>query len=171
MPAVHIHPFIVHFTIALFSASVLFDFIALLRRNEKLHFVGWWNLLLAGISVVFAVGSGLWTKSQVVIPASAETTLDTHQTIALVVAGFILGLLFWRIGLRGGFPHRQKFIYGLVALIAVIFLFSGSYYGGKLVFEKGVGVEIQTRQDTEPLPQKQENPKQRPGDEFMPEKK
>ncbi|GAB4366269.1 MAG: hypothetical protein Kow0042_06050 [Calditrichia bacterium] len=43
-----LHPFFVHFLIALFSVGVLMDIIGLVSKDSRFHFVAWTHLLVAG---------------------------------------------------------------------------------------------------------------------------
>jgi len=137
----NIHPYTVHFTIALFLSSVLFDILGFWRKNTRLHIAAWFNLLLAGVATIFSVISGLWEKRQVPIPQSAQEVLDIHQTSAILIAICILGLAFWRIGSREKLPLNKEPLYLIIAAMGVVFLLTGAYFGGKLVYSYGVGVK------------------------------
>ncbi len=53
------HVVLIHFPIALFISAVAFDYLAQWRKNEALAAAVYFNLLLAAISTVPAVASGL----------------------------------------------------------------------------------------------------------------
>ena len=53
------HPVIVHFPIALFFASVLFEILAISRRQPTLSAVAYYNLLGAALSLPFVIATGL----------------------------------------------------------------------------------------------------------------
>jgi Predicted membrane protein (DUF2231) len=53
------HPVIIHFPIALFIASLAFDFLAIWRRNPALATVAYYNLLAAAVMTPMAIASGL----------------------------------------------------------------------------------------------------------------
>src|SRR5258708_19441912 len=56
------HPVIVHFPIALFIASAVFDILAIWRKQPILAAVGYFNLVGAAISIPFAIAPrlGAW---------------------------------------------------------------------------------------------------------------
>jgi len=135
-----IHPVTVHFTIALFTISILFDLIGMITRNEKWHQAGWYNLIFAGVASLFSILTGLIDSNQLQLQGEAARTLETHKTVAFIISAIILGCLFWRITHRGKFPHQNKLIYFAVSLIGILVLIYGSYQGGKLVYQYGVGV-------------------------------
>ena len=53
------HPVIVHFPIALFIASAVFDILAIWRKQPILAAVGYFNLVGAAISIPLAIATGL----------------------------------------------------------------------------------------------------------------
>jgi len=53
------HVVLIHFPIALFITAVVFDYIAQWRKNRTLAAAAYFNLLLAAISTVPVVASGL----------------------------------------------------------------------------------------------------------------
>ncbi|MEJ2634207.1 MAG: DUF2231 domain-containing protein [Calditrichia bacterium] len=163
-----LHPAVVHFAIALFLVSLLFDVIGDLIGNNKFHSAAWLNLIFAGIAAVAAVLSGLWAKSRAFIPPEARDTLNVHQLMAFFIAGVILILLFWRINAKGLLPAKGKAFYYLISLVGLGLLIIGAYHGGKLVYHYGVGVRSTVEQPK--IPEKPQKNRQRPGDEFVPGK-
>ena len=135
-----LHPFLVHFVIALFTISVLLDVLGFLSARDKFHFTAWINLLGAGIAVLLAVGSGLLEESQITIPDLAKDTFDSHKTTAFITAVIILFLVFWRLGLKNRLNRSQKWLYILIALVGLVSLYIGAYQGGKLVYKHGLGI-------------------------------
>ncbi len=154
----NIHPYTVHFTIALFLSSVLFDILGFWRKNTRLHVAAYFNLLLAGMATLFSVITGLWEKSRVPIPREARELLDIHQTLAILIAVCILGLLFWRIGSREKLPMNKEPLYLISAVVGVIFLLIGAYFGGKLVYSHGVGVKTVKIEKTMPVREEPRKP-------------
>ncbi len=136
-----LHPFTVHFTIALFSASILLDLWGYWRKKDNFRFAGWINLLLAGIAAVFSVGTGLLAESRVDIPAEAAQIFNIHETLAFVIAGGILALLFWRIAARGLLPAKFQKLYLVSGILVWLLVVGGAFFGGKLVYQYGVGVK------------------------------
>ena len=135
-----LHPFLVHFVIALFIVSIVLDFAGWILKNEKLLLTGWINLILTALAVLPAIFSGLWEKNRLDFSTPVLHTLDTHQTLAFISAGIILALFFWRLGMKGQLVEKVKILYWIISLTGLISLLSGAYYGGKLVYQYGVGV-------------------------------
>ena len=144
MTQLPIHPVTVHFTIALFTISILFDLIGTITRNDKWHQAGWYNLIFASVASLLSILTGLIDSNHLQLQAEAARTLDNHKTSVFVISTIILGCLFWRIALKGSFPYLQKLIYFGISLFGFLVLIYGSYQGGKLVYQYGAGVHSST---------------------------
>jgi len=168
MTQLPIHPVTVHFTIALFTISILFDLIGMITRNEKWHQAGWYNLIFAGIASLISVFTGLIDSNQLHLQSEAAATLDTHKTAAFIISAMILGCLFWRITFKGNFPHRRKLVYFGIVIFGFLVLVYGSYQGGKLVYQYGIGVHSPMSSE-EQLEEDSKNPVVKPPDDlFLP---
>lgn len=139
----HLHPTIVHFTIALYTTSVIFDLLWYIKKNDKFRIVSWYNLIIAGISGILSVQSGLLAEENIIISEAGKEIFETHENLAFVVIITLLAQLFWRIGLRGKMPDKYLFLYYVIGLIGISSIISTAYYGGKMVYELGVGVKAQ----------------------------
>ncbi len=136
-----IHPIINHFTIALFSASVVLDLVAKISLNERLHYVAWVNLLLAGTATTLSVISGLIAANTVSHNHQVHELIHTHQTIGYFVLASVLLLLIWRIALKGKYPIKASLLYLIIGLTSLGFMLTTAYYGGEMVFKHGVAVK------------------------------
>lgn len=136
------HPVAVHFTIALFVVSVIFDFLGLILKKKQFYVAAWYNLFLAGIACLLTILPGLIEEAQITVNAAAVDTFNTHKTLAFFISVVIFVLLFWRISLKGQSPLKFKFFYFIISLLGIILLMIGSYQGGKLVYQYGTGVRV-----------------------------
>src|SRR6266480_4016475 len=105
------HPVIVHFPIALFIASAVFDILAIWRKEPVLAAVGYFNLVGAAITVPFAIATGLAAWQWQLEGATLKGNLRLHLVFALTTAAFIL-LLSWkrsRLRSRGEAPRAMYF--------------------------------------------------------------
>jgi uncharacterized membrane protein len=66
--AAPLHPILVHFSVALTAASVLFDFASLLLDRASLADAGWWTLALSAVVTVGTVATGV--RSRLRLPDS-----------------------------------------------------------------------------------------------------
>jgi uncharacterized membrane protein len=106
------HPVMVHFPIALFIASVVFDILAIWRKQPILATVGYFNLVGAAITVPFAIATGLGAWRWQLEGATLKGNLRLHLICALTSAAFILSLCWKRSRLRakGQSPRVSYFV-------------------------------------------------------------
>ena len=79
------HPVIVHFPIALFIASAVFDILAIWRKQPILATVGYFNLVGAAISIPFAIATGLGAWQWQLEGATLKGNLRLHLICALLL--------------------------------------------------------------------------------------
>ena len=115
------HPVIIHFPIALFIASVLFEFLAIWRKNPVFASVAYYNLVGAAISLPFAIATGLGAWRWQLEGATFKGNLRLHLIFALTSASLILFLCWMRSRLRakGISPHIAYFAVTLLALMLI----------------------------------------------------
>src|SRR5258708_34599192 len=89
------HPVIIHFPIALFIASAVFDILAIWRKEPVLAAVGYFNLVGAAITVPFAIATGLAAWQWQLEGATLKGNLRLHLIFALTTAALIV-CLYWK---------------------------------------------------------------------------
>ncbi|MBI4583542.1 MAG: DUF2231 domain-containing protein [Planctomycetes bacterium] len=136
----YLHPPIVHFTIALVAASVLFDLLGVLLGKDSLHAAAWWNLLAGTIAVILTVATGLLAERAAEHDEAAHGVLEVHKAIGLTALAMTLALFTWRAFAKGRLPRRLRALYLLVSVLTMGTVLAGGYFGGELVFGHGVGV-------------------------------
>jgi len=143
--AFELHPFIVHFPVALTMVAAIYDVGRWIFDRERLLAAGFWGgssplLVMAFLGAIAAVASGLVAEPTETTPVVNEL-IEAHELLAFVASGLLAVLTFWRVGLRGTFPRKWGFLYlTLMVTVAVVIGF-GSYFGGQMVFTHGVGVD------------------------------
>src|ERR1043166_6767434 len=88
------HPVIIHFPIALFIASIVFEVMAAWRKQPVLETVAYYNLLAAALTIPFAIATGLGAWHWQLEGAAIKGNLRLHMICALTSALLIL-LLTW----------------------------------------------------------------------------
>ena len=136
----NIHPVLVHFTIALFSASVIFDILGHITKRESLKSAGWWNLCFATVAAIPTVITGLVAKDSLPHTDEAHSLMETHETLGLILLGTIIVLFVWRSFNRGSLPIRLTYLFLLLGVAGLGIMITGGYYGGEMVYRCGVGV-------------------------------
>lgn len=135
----HIHPILVHFPIALFISALGLEMLAFAFKRERLQDVAWINFILAVLITPFVVMTGLWEVRHLRL---SHRIADIHKIFAFWTWGLssILAIGLWLIKKRLSKKLFKIFFFVSLILIAVLVSISG-YYGGRLVYEYGVGVE------------------------------
>lgn len=110
------HPVIVHFPIALFIASAIFEALALWRKQPAFASVAYYNLLGAALSIPFTVATGLAAWQLQFEGAPLKGNLRLHLVFAVTTATIILVLFWKRFRLR---KNNQSPRIGYFALMAV----------------------------------------------------
>lgn len=133
-----LHPKLVHFPIALFVTALGFEIFALLFRKERLHQTALYIFVVAVFMSVGVVFSGIGEQNRLHLN---HPLLNQHRLLALWTMGLSLGALpvFWisKVFLQKYF----RFIFFIILLMVVGFVSFTAHYGGRLVYEYGVGVE------------------------------
>src|SRR2546430_11777405 len=99
--AVHAqHPVLIHFPIGLFIASVVFDLLAVWRKQPILAAVAYYNLLGAALTLPLAIATGLGAWQWQLEGATLKGNLRLHMICAVTSALLIFFLCWMRLRLR-----------------------------------------------------------------------
>lgn len=135
-----IHPMLVHFPIALLSAAVLFDLLAVRWRPEEFRTTSFCTLVLGLAGGLASVISGHMAEEAVEHTGLPEQVLEIHEKLGFATFWLFGGLLGLRLAeWFGWIAERPPLRIGL-GLGAVVVLLVASYYGGSLVYDYGAGV-------------------------------
>ncbi len=135
-----IHPMLVHFPIALLSASVLFELLAQRWRQEECRVAGLYTLVLGLAGALVSVASGAMAEEAVEHSGVPERILEIHETLGFATFWMFAGLLGLRVSTWLGWIRERPLVSLVLGLVGVAVLFVSSYYGGSLVYEYGAGV-------------------------------
>ncbi len=136
-----VHPIIDHFTIALFTISVIFEIVGRMLKRDGLIYAAYWSLAFATFSVIVSYVSGMLAEQGTYIYPIAKDIAELHEMLGLVTLIFIVGLFLWRLFIRDNLANKLRWLYITVSVIALAALFVTSYYGTLLVYEHGAGVK------------------------------
>ncbi len=137
-----IHPMLVHFPIALLSASVFFEVLALRWRPEECRTAGLYTLVLGVAGAVVSVVSGAIEEEAVEHSGVPEWVLEIHESLGFATLWIFVGLLALRLAVRFGWLREARSISMVLGITGVIVLLVASYYGGSLVYEYSAGVMV-----------------------------
>jgi len=126
------HPAIVHFPIALYYVSLLFDLLAWRRQDRILAAAAKFNLILAAISSLFSVATGLLAWQFAYGGVALQGMILYHLVFGIVTAVGILAMCWMRTRKSVGnnlVPGKFYLAFGLV--LAVVVMITG-HLGGNL---------------------------------------
>jgi len=139
------HPLLVHFPIALLVTAFLVDIIALgFRRISFLPRTSTILYILGALGAVAAVVSGESAAETVDVTGQAISILNDHEEVGelamkyYLVYGALRVALWWWLKFRLAIWIPLSVIGG----VGLIPLYQASSFGGRLVYEQGVGVAM-----------------------------
>ena len=94
------HPVIIHFPIALFITSAVFELLAVWRKQPLFATVAYYNLLGAALTLPLAIATGLGAWRWQLEGATLKGNLRLHLVLALTTAAIIIALYWKRFRLR-----------------------------------------------------------------------
>jgi uncharacterized membrane protein len=125
------HPVIIHFPIALFIASVVFELLALWRKQPALAAVAYYNLLGATITLPLAIATGIGAWRWQLEGAALKGNLRLHLFCALTSALLIFFLCWMRSRLRTN-GISPRIVYFVVTVLALMLITLTGHLGGIL---------------------------------------
>jgi uncharacterized membrane protein len=129
VPSNGFHPAIVHFPIALFLAGIFLDFLGLVRNNKSLLLAGWYNLVMAAVTALGGVTSGLFAFWIMKMPLDSVKTHLILAAVGTVIMWILVGL---RAGKHENMSKSLRAIYIVVALIGAGIIAYAGHIGGIL---------------------------------------
>jgi uncharacterized membrane protein len=135
------HPIFVHFTIALTSASLIFDALGFFLNKASLTAAGGWTLVASAVMTLMTISTGLTSSTRAPIEeGEARSFLRAHMALGLIFFGLLLAITFWRVSLwQNGRGVSWLYLISLAA-VSLVMTMQG-YLGGELVYRYGVEVE------------------------------
>jgi len=126
------HIVMIHFPIALFFASGLFDLIAYRRKSPSLSSAAYYNLLAASVSSVLAVASGVIAWQIMYGGGIPKGIILFHLIGAITSLALLWVLAIIRYRERKGLDFRLSKTYVVLAIITCLVITITSHLGGVL---------------------------------------
>lgn len=126
------HVVLIHFPIALFITSFLFDLLGRWRRDQRFSTAAYFNLVGAAVAAVPTVASGLVAWRWQLEGARLKGNLQLHLILGLTSSGLIWLLTLWRSRLRKGSDERLTAPYLALALVGAAVIALTGHVGGVL---------------------------------------
>jgi uncharacterized membrane protein len=155
-----LHPILVHFTIALTSASLAFDLIARIFNVASLTDAAWWSIAASAILTVATIITGL--TSRIGLPVEegeARSYLRAHVALGPFFFGLLAALTIWRADIwNDGRMVPWSYLAAVVGLVVVMTL--QGFLGGELVYR--YGMEVRGRYRSLPVQGERQPPRDLP---------
>jgi uncharacterized membrane protein len=128
------HVVLIHFPIALFIAAVAFDYLAQRTKNRTLAAAAYFNLLLAAISTIPVVATGLAAWQWALEGQKLKGILLMHLVLGCIssVLIWVVFSIHWRARRRHqeSLPKYRLLIEALAILIVVLTAHLGGFLSG-----------------------------------------
>lgn len=152
-PAIPRHPILAHVALGSFAAAGLFDLLSALPGqvlpHRELYRAAAFLLILASTALVAAAGTGLRERARRTAPGSPARHLASAHAAAMTglaaagAADIVLHLSVYPAASRAPWPVL------LTTVLLLGFAAVGGHFGGRLVYQLGVGTTAGAR-DTAP---------------------
>lgn len=135
-----LHPALVHFSVAFLIVGGACEALGHLARRDG--WIGFGNplILIGTISLVPTLVSGYIAANTTPLPDDALGLLASHERNGWFVLGVFVAALFWKAWNRGRLPERQRPLYAALLLAGVLLAAYSAFLGGRMVYERGIGV-------------------------------
>lgn len=143
--AAPLHPILVHYTIALTSASLLFELLGRVLHAPALSVAAWWMLALSVAATVLTLASGVASRRSLDIgEGTARSYLRLHMALGPSFFGMLVGTAIWRGLLRDAGAQPGWWYLAALAVTSGVMAVQG-YTGGELVYRWGAEVAGRAR--------------------------
>ena len=129
-----LHPFLVHFPVALILTAAVTEAIAVARRDERLGDAARFMITAAAWLAVPAAVAGFARAGSVTIEPDLQSTFTVHRIagIAIPVLAFLAAGL--AAGVRRSGQIWELFLFRIVLVIAAVAAAIAGHHGGELVY-------------------------------------
>jgi len=153
-----LHPFVLHFAVALLLMAPLFDVLGLVLRREALLHAGRWNTLVGTVAGLLALLTGFGAQATLgPHSAAGDALLHLHSALGIVTVAVWMPVAGWRLASKHALPLRARTLYLAAAISAAAILTFETVLGGALVYRHGVGLSPAARAEpvVRPVPRAQ----------------
>ncbi len=141
-----LHPFLVHFAIALLLMGPAFDLAGLLLRREALLLAGRWNTLLGALFAAASALSGMSAEGALSPHSAAGASLlSLHSALGYLSLAVWLPTALWRGISKLALPLRLRTLYLALAFSSAALMLVQAGLGSALVYWHGVGLSPEAR--------------------------
>ena len=135
-----LHPMLVHFPVALVVFAGILALLAWIWNKPRLHQIARVNLIIGTACAIPTVISGMAAEGNVFTIDPQHDILERHELLATISLVLLVALSLWAIWKRKDWTSKVPIIFTIVLLIAHLSVAGTAFYGAKLVYHHGVGV-------------------------------
>ncbi|MGB7414420.1 MAG: DUF2231 domain-containing protein [Thermosynechococcaceae cyanobacterium] len=135
-----LHPIIVHFVIAMVLFAFFCDVVGYFTRNRTMFEVSFWNLVVASVSIFFAIIVGQFEAGIAPTYPAVEAVLTQHQILGWSLSALVVTVTAWRFVIRSRSLFKMPPVYLGAATFLVVLVCLQVYLGSQLVWEYGLHV-------------------------------
>ena len=144
-----LHPRIVHFPIAFLLIYALLEIFGILSKKEFFQKSAYLFLFLGVLTAIAAVITGnqaaeIASKLKDAGAVVPTDLISQHENFANISLWYFTALLVFRtyVVIKKKFRGIFQYIFILLVIIGAYFVYKTADYGGKLVYDHGVGTEL-----------------------------
>jgi uncharacterized membrane protein len=158
-----LHPVVDHFSVALLIVAVLIDLVASAAPTRLwLRYTALTLMLLGALCAGASFGTGDLEADRIwnALGQPAREVLHRHAELGEYLAIAFGALAFWRILIQAfGFMAGTRWLYLIIAIVAVCVLGYQAHLGGVLVYDYGAGTALMA---AAPVPSEAASPESAP---------
>lgn len=151
----HWHPMTVHFPIALSIVAMGMYVYSLIQSDESTWRIGYLLHGFATLGAILAVLTGRSAGGESILTSDIDPIFQNHQILGYVILWLMAMLLLWQYLRIHKMQFKEKIALVCAYLIVLCTISYGSWLGGRMVYEKGIGVEPMQPQLQEQLDREQ----------------
>ena len=139
MAAENLHPMVVHFPIAFWTAASMAWFFSLVLKKDKVWEFGLWLHIAALLSAGLAIGFGFWATDTMGHDSPGHDLVHVHRDWMIyssIAAAILTGLAFWKRGEKG----KIRYLFLVFSFLILGATSLGADRGAQLVYGYGMGV-------------------------------
>lgn len=135
----HLHPILVHFPIAMITISLLYDLFIVWKKKHLPPTNGLWLWIISAVSAALSVATGPDELAR-----GNTIFIETHSRLGNITMWFtfiVVAYRLWNWYKQKEFQSFPLVLYLLISIVTCICVLVTGYYGGKMVYDQGVGVK------------------------------
>ena len=136
----NIHPLFVHFPIALTLSALLFEVLYWLFKRDAFDTTSTNLIVIAALAAIAALITGSLAGDSVPHPAAVNHLIDIHGDLEGTGGSIAIAAALWTLVMK----NRYRIVRLALFVLAAGIIGFGASYGGRMVYEHGIGTALVT---------------------------